>query len=61
MERRIEEKRAEMYALVVLYGLSDPRVLLKSKELDALLNVYSLYREQVLDNLPDRNEWHIRL
>ena len=43
MERRIEQKRKEMYVLADKYGLSDLRVLKKSKELDQLLNFYSLH------------------
>lgn len=43
MERRIEQKRKEMHVLADKYGLSDLRVLKKSKELDQLLNFYSLH------------------
>jgi len=43
MESRIEQKRKEMYVLADKYGLSDHRVLKKSKELDQLLNFYSLH------------------
>lgn len=42
MERRIEEKRKEMYDLAKKFGISDYRVLQKSRELDQLLNLYTL-------------------
>lgn len=40
MIRRIEKERRTLSRLVEKYGLSDPRVLAKSRELDELLNQY---------------------
>lgn len=45
MERYIEDKRKEMYDVADKYGLSDPRVLMKSRELDQLLNLYVQYKK----------------
>ncbi|OMF62339.1 aspartyl-phosphate phosphatase Spo0E family protein, partial [Paenibacillus glucanolyticus] len=40
MKREIERARIELYELVEEFNLTDPIVLLKSKELDELLNQY---------------------
>ncbi|MEO3944413.1 aspartyl-phosphate phosphatase Spo0E family protein [Gorillibacterium sp. CAU 1737] len=41
MDGSIEEKRKEMHELAQKYGISDPRVLKKSRELDRLLNGFT--------------------
>lgn len=41
MKQCIEEKRKELYDLAEKFGLSDYRVLKKSRELDKLLNLYT--------------------
>lgn len=43
----VEKKREELNKLVNQYGLSDERVLLKSRELDGLLNQYFHKKKKV--------------
>ncbi|MBP2111640.1 aspartyl-phosphate phosphatase Spo0E family protein [Paenibacillus silagei] len=40
LQQKIEERRKELNGLAKEYGLLDDRVLMKSRELDCLLNEY---------------------
>lgn len=43
LRNEVEKKRKELNELAKQYGLADERVLLKSRELDNLLNRYSVH------------------